>query len=282
MNSIKNQKVVLITGASSGIGKFTAMQLADEGYQVYAGARRLEKMMELKERGIVTIALDITNEQSIQTAIDGIIHQQGRIDVLINNAGYGSHGALEEISPEEARRQFDVNVFGLMRLTQLVLPKMREQGAGKIVNISSIAGRISTPMCGWYNASKHALEALSDALRLEVKQFGIDVILVEPGPIKTEFDEVVMQQIEKTAKTDVYQDWRSTWIKMMNQSYKNAVGAEAISEIISKAIRVKNPKTRYVAPTEAKIFLFLHWLLSDKAFDQVILSVIKSRQRTID
>lgn len=125
-------------------------------------------------------------------------------------------------------------------------------------------------MCGWYNASKRALEALSDALRLEVKQFGIDVILVEPRPIKTEFDDVVMQQIEKTAKTEVYQDWRNTWIKMMNQSYKNAVGLEAI--------KVKTPKTHYVAPTEAKIFLFLRWLLSDRAFDKVILSVIKSRQ----
>lgn len=281
MNNIET-KVVLITGASSGIGKFTAIQLADEGYQVYAAARRLEKMEELKERGIVPIALDITNEESIQTVINDINQQQGRIDVLVNNAGYGSHGALEEISPEEARRQFDVNVFGLMRLTQLVLPEMRKQGAGKIINLSSIAGQVSTPMCGWYNASKHALEALSDALRLEVKQFGIDVIVVEPGPIKTEFDDVVMQQIEKTVKTEVYQDWRNTWIKMMNQSYKNAVGPEAISDIISKAIKAKKPKTRYVAPTEAKIFLFLHWFLSDKAFDNVILSVIKSRQGKVN
>lgn len=276
------KRVVLITGASSGIGKFTAIQLAEEGYQVYAAARRLDKMTELKERGIIPIALDITNEESIQTVINEITQQQGRIDVLVNNAGYGSHGALEEISPEEARRQFDVNVFGLMRLTQLILPKMREEGSGKIINISSIAGQISTPMCGWYNASKHSLEALSDALRLEVKQFGIDVIVIEPGLIKTEFDDVVMQQIEKTAKTEIYQDWRNTWIKIINQSYKNAVGPEAISEIISKAITAKKPKNRYVAPTEAKILLFLHWLLSDKAFDKVILSVIKSRQRTID
>lgn len=282
MNNTKNQQVVLITGASSGIGKITAIQLADEGYQVYVAARRLEKMTELKERGIVPIALDITNEESIQTVINHIIQQQGRLDVLVNNAGYGSHGALEEISPEEARRQFDVNVFGLMRLTQLVLPKMREQGSGKIFNISSIAGKISTPMCGWYNASKHALEALSDALRLEVKQFGIDVIVVEPGPIKTEFDDVAMEQIEKTAKTEVYQDWRNIWTKMMNQSYKNAVGPEAISDIISKAMKAKSPKTRYVAPKEAKIFLFLRWLLSDKAFDKVILSVIKSRQGKVN
>lgn len=175
------KKIVLLTGASSGIGYKTAELLASLDYKVYGAARRVEKMASLSVLGITPIEMDVTDEISINQAVQKIIDQEGRIDVLINNAGYGSYGAIENVTLEEAKRQFDTNLFGVARLVQLVMPYMREQHAGKIINISSMAGRVTTYMGAWYHATKYALEAFSDALRMEVKPFGVAVVLVEPG-----------------------------------------------------------------------------------------------------
>jgi len=180
-------KAVLITGCSSGIGRATARRLAAKGWTVYATARRLESIAELEAAGCRTLALDVTDEDSMVAAVRTIEETHGAVGVLINNAGYSQSGAIETVPLEAVRRQFDTNVFGLARLTQLVLPRMRDQRWGKIVNLGSMGGRLVFPGGGWYHATKHALEAISDALRFEVRGFGIDVILLEPGLITTEF-----------------------------------------------------------------------------------------------
>ena len=201
---MKNQKVALVTGASSGIGESAANLLHQNGFKVYGAARRLEKMKKLEEIGISTISLDITQEESVQNCVNTILEKEGSIDVLVNNAGYGSYGAVEDVPIEEARRQFDVNIFGLARLTQLVLPKMRENKFGKIVNISSVGGKIYTPFGAWYHATKHALEGWSDSLRLETKPFGIDVVVVEPGGIKSEWGQIAADNLNKTSGEGAY------------------------------------------------------------------------------
>lgn len=178
---IEMKKTVLVTGASAGIGKATAIYLAQNGYNVYGAARRVEKMNELKNFGIKPIALDVTKDESITSCVNQILKEAGSIDVLVSNAGFGSYGAIEDVSIEDARYQLEVNVFGAMRLAQLVLPKMRENKYGKIVNISSVGGKNAFPLGGWYHASKFALEALSDSMRNEVREFGINVIVVSRG-----------------------------------------------------------------------------------------------------
>lgn len=180
-------KAVLITGCSSGIGRATALNLVGSGWSVYATARRLETIAELADAGCNTLALDVTDEQSMSAAVAAIEQAEGAVGVLINNAGYSQSGAIETVPLDAVRRQFETNVFGLVRLTQLVLPKMRAQRWGKIVNVGSMGGRLSFPGGGHYHATKHALEAISDALRFELRGFGIDVILLEPGLVTTEF-----------------------------------------------------------------------------------------------
>ncbi|MCU1652217.1 MAG: Estradiol 17-beta-dehydrogenase, partial [Pseudonocardia sp.] len=183
-------KTVLVTGASSGIGKETAKTLLADGYAVYVAARRVDRMSELEQLGATALAMDITNDEDIVAAVKRITAERGGIDVLINNAGFGMYGAMEDTTLDDARYQFEVNLFGLARLTQLALPYMRDRGAGKIVNISSVGGKIYTPLGAWYHATKHALEGWSDSLRLELKPLGIDVIVIEPGIIRTEFGDV--------------------------------------------------------------------------------------------
>ena len=172
--------IILVTGASSGIGYESAILLAKKGHKVYGAARRVERMEPLKEYGITPMSLDVTSEESMQKCVADILAAEGRIDVLVNNAGYGYFGAIENVTLDEARRQLEVNVFGLARLTQLVLPSMREHGSGRIVNVGSVVGRVVLPFGGWYHVSKYSVEALSDALRMELKPFGIDVALIEP------------------------------------------------------------------------------------------------------
>ena len=272
---------VLVTGASSGIGKATAKKLAADGYHVFAAARRLEKMTDLKSAGITVLPLDITKEESVKSLVETISAQAGRLDVLINNAGYGSHGAVEAVSLEEARYQFEVNVFGLINLTRLILPIMRKQRSGKIINVSSMVGKVSVPMSGWYSASKHALEALSDALRLEVQQFGIEVVVIEPGGVKTEFNNIAIERVNQASSIDAYQSWIEAWTKVLRSSDKNGAEPEVIAEVITQAVQAKQPKSRYAAPFESKFFLFLKWLLSDRLFDRVILSEINKRQKLV-
>lgn len=268
--------VVLITGASSGIGKATAKLLLAKGYKVYAGARRVENLKELEYLGGVIMPLDVTDEDSLRKAVEMVMEGSGRLDILINNAGYGAHGAIEDVPLAEARRQFDVNVFGLARLTQLVLPIMRKQGSGKIINISSIAGKITLPLGGWYHATKHALEAYSDALRLEVRRFGIKVILIEPGAIKTEWDNVAMANLSKYSGSGPYAALTDKLTNKFRAGYRRgAPGPEVVAETILRALSSRWPAARYAVPFKARASLFLKWLLPDRVLDAAINFLLK-------
>jgi short-subunit dehydrogenase len=269
---MNTQKVALITGASSGIGESAAILLHNKGFKVYGAARRLEKMKDLKQKGISTISLDITNDESIVNCVNTIIEKEGSIDVLINNAGYGSYGAVEDVPMEEARRQFDVNIFGLARLTQLVLPKMRENKFGKIVNISSMGGKVYTPFGAWYHATKHALEGWSDCLRLETKPFGIDVIVVEPGGIKTPWGIIAAENLKKTSGSGAYAEQANKTAEGTAKMYNSdqLTKPEAIGKVILKAVTVRKPKTRYVKGFGAKPALFIRKWVGDRMFDRVI------------
>ena len=214
------KKVILLTGASSGIGYQTTENLAKEGHVVYGAARRIEKMETLKQFGVKPIYLDATDEESIKSAIDTIIGNEGRIDVLINNAGYGSFGAVEDVDISEAKMQFEVNLFGLARLLQLVLPHMRKQKSGRIINVSSMGGRLTTYFGAWYHATKYALEAFSDALRMEVSDFGIDVSLIEPGGIKTDWGIIAANKLANSAKGGAYEKEAMKTAKGMKKLFK--------------------------------------------------------------
>lgn len=264
-----NSKVALVTGASSGIGAATALKLKNLGYTVYAAARRLDRMRDLANAGINVLALDVTDDASMQTGIDSIISLSGRIDVLVNNAGYGSYGAIEDVSLEEARAQFEVNVFGAVRLIQLALPHMRRNRSGTIVNITSMGGKIHTPLGAWYHGTKFALEAISDCLRMEVQPFGIDVVVVEPGGIKTEWADIAADKLrEVSGKGDYASQARPMAESMVGEtSRKRQSPPELIADTIGKAVTARRPKTRYAVGFGAKPMIFMRRLLSDRAFD---------------
>ena len=268
-------KVALVTGASSGIGEAAAKLLKSQGYEVYGAARRVGHMAGLSQAGVRVLSLDITDETSIQSCVDTILAEQGRLDLLVNNAGYGSYGSVEDVPIEEARRQFEVNLFGLARLTQLVLPKMREQHAGRIVNVTSIGGKIYTPFGAWYHATKHALEGWSDALRLELRPFGVDVVIVEPGGIRTPWGDIAAEGLRKTSSKGAYAVAANKAADMMMKMYegKQLSEPELIARVIVKAATAGRPRTRYSAGFMAKPALFMRWLLPDRAFDRVITSM---------
>lgn len=268
-------KIVLVTGASAGIGKATAIYLAQSGYQVYGAARRTEKMQDLKAYDIKPVALDITKEESITACVEQIIKEAGSIDVLVNNAGFGSEGAIEDVPIKDAKYQMDVNVFGAMRLTQLVLPIMRQNKYGKIVNISSVGGKIALPLGGWYHASKFAMEALSDAIRMEVKPFGIDVIVIEPGGIKSEWGDIAMESLVRVSGSSAYKEMVKGAQKSFKQTENNNSEPIVIAKLIKKGIEANKPKTRYAGGSMAKLLLFLRSTLSDKMLDRLILSQTK-------
>jgi short-subunit dehydrogenase len=269
------KQVVLITGASTGIGKETAKLLIEKGYVVYGAARRIEKMQDLKSLGAKILQMDVSDDNSMIQGLDIIIKAEGHIDVLINNAGFGSYGAVEDVPMSDAKYQMEVNVFGLARLTQLVLPHMREQKFGKIVNISSIGGKVTTPLGGWYHASKFAVEALSDCLRLEVNPFGIDIIVIEPGGIKSEWASIAGDHLIKISANTAYKELaKKTSEALKKMELKNS-DPSVISKLILKAITVKNPKTRYHAGYMAGPVLFLRKLLPDKLFYKMLMSQLK-------
>jgi len=269
------KKVVLITGASSGIGKQTALLLVHQGFIVYGAARRLEKMQDLKEAGVRLLQMDVTDDASMTRGVQEILNAEQRIDVLVNNAGYGSYGALEDVPMSEAKHQLDVNVFGLARLTQLVLPSMRSKKSGRIINISSIGGIIGEPHGSWYHASKFAVEGLSDSLRMELKQFGIDVVLIEPGGIKTEWNAIAREHLVTASGNSVYKDLAGKHLKMYERGGKFGSEPIVIAKVIAKAILAKRPRTRYAAAGGAKLILFARRILTDKAFDRVMLTVMR-------
>lgn len=273
-------KVALITGASAGIGRATAEILTKNGWKVYAGARRVERMQDLAAAGAVALALDVTDDDSLKSAVAGLLKAEGHIDALINNAGYGAHGAVEDVPLAEARRQFEVNVFGLARLTQLVLPAMRAAGSGTIINISSIAGKVTMPSGGWYHASKHAVEAYSDALRLETAQFGIKVIMIEPGPIKTEWDNTALVNLEKYSGTGPYAPMMKRITEKFRAGYRDgAPGPEVVARVILKALKASSPAARYPVPFAATAIIFIRWLLPDRLMDFAIRKMTEPRAK---
>ncbi|MBX3240072.1 MAG: SDR family NAD(P)-dependent oxidoreductase [Chitinophagaceae bacterium] len=269
-------KTVLVTGASAGIGKATAIYLAQNGYNVYGAARRTDKMQDLTTHGIKPIALDVTKDESIIKCVNQIFKEAGSIDILVNNAGFGSYGAIEDVPMEDARYQLEVNVFGAMRLTQLVLPKMRENKYGKVVNISSVGGKSAYPLGGWYHASKFAIEALSDAMRLEVQQFGIDVIVIEPGGIKSEWGGIAFDSMVKASGNTVYKSMVDGVQKVFSMSADKNPEAIVISKLIKKGIEAKSPKTRYAGGYLAKPSLFMSRFFPDKLKDKIVLSQFKA------
>jgi len=269
------KQIALITGASSGMGKSTAKSLLQKGYTVYAAARRIEKMDDLKQAGARIIRMDVADDASMVEGISTIMGREKRIDILINNAGFGSFGSLEDVTIEDARYQMQVNVFGLARLTQLVLPHMRAQKSGKIVNVTSTGGKLSSPMAGWYHASKYAAEALSDSLRMEVKPFGIDVIIIEPGAIQSEWSDISMQSLREVSAGKAYSALAEKIVTLSKKVAPKSAAPEVIAELILKSITAAKPKTRYHGGYLSGVILLLKKVLSDKQFDRLIMSQLK-------
>lgn len=270
-------KIILITGASSGIGLVTAKRLISEGHVVYCAARHVTPMKELEELGGIAIKLDVTDHPSLSRVVSRIIKEKGRIDVLVNNAGFGLYGAVEDVSMDEARYQFEVNIFGLARLTQLVLPHMRKKKSGTIINTSSMGGKMYTPFGAWYHATKYALEGWSDCLRLEVAQFGINVVIVEPGIIQTPFGDTLMDKMVKSSGKGAYKEFGLSVARGVKETYKSGGGSspDVIADAISRAVASKRPKTRYVAGKYARILIFLRYWLGDRLFDRLVLGQMK-------
>ncbi|CAM5542166.1 oxidoreductase [Rhodanobacter lindaniclasticus] len=266
------RRIALITGASSGIGEATAQRLLADGYVVYAAARRLGRMQALAQAGAQLLALDLTDDASIVAAVDAIRQAHGRLDVLVNNAGYGSYGALEDVPLDEGRRQFEVNLFGLARLIQLVTPLMRAQASGTIVNITSIGGKMHEPLGSWYHATKFAVEGLSDCLRMELAPFGIHVVVIEPGAIRTEWSGIAQQSLLRYSGHTAYAAQATAHARMLaaSDTSKLASAPDVIARTIARALRARRPRTRYAAGGGARTILFLRWLLGDRAFDAVM------------
>lgn len=273
-DSRQNNKVALVTGASAGIGKSIVRRLLNDGWRVYGAARRLDKMADIQSEGAKVLSLDVSSGESMRAVVDSLLAAEGRIDALVNNAGYGSYGAIEDVPLSEARRQFEVNVFGLMRLTQLVLPTMRESRSGTIVNISSMGGRIWMPIGGWYHATKHAVEALSDALRLETRPFGIRVVVVQPGSIKSEWGGIAADNLLKHSKDTAYK----ALVEPMARGLRTppfAAPPDVVARAVSKAVNSRKPRRRYATPMDAKLFIFLRWLLPEGAWERLIGAAIR-------
>lgn len=268
-------KAVLITGCSTGIGRATALRLAGSGWTVYATARRPESIADLEDAGCRTLALDVTGEQSMRDAVAAVEQAEGAVGVLVNNAGYSQGGAIETVPIEAVRRQFETNVFGVVRLTQLVLPKMREQHWGRIVNVGSMGGRLSFPGAGHYHATKHALEALSDAMRFELRGFGIDVILLEPGLITTEFGEAASSSIAAAggeADGGPYARFNATVGAVTKGAYEGPMrrlgaGPDRVAKVVERVITRNRPPARVTITPSAKLTIAARRLMSDRAWD---------------
>jgi short-subunit dehydrogenase len=267
-----DQQVALVTGASSGIGEAIAVALCKKGYLVYAGARRIDRMKHLEEMGVCVLSIDVTSEESMKAVINQIELEAGMVNILINNAGYGAFGAFEDVPVREARHQIEVNLFGLARMTQLVLPKMRENKHGKIINISSVAGRFGEAYGSWYHASKFAVEGLSDSLALELYPFNIDVVTIEPGAIRTEWSEIAANNLIKNSSGGPYGEMakkKAAAIHLFN-SMKRASEPEVVAKKIVRIIRKRHPRFRYAIGGGARQILWLRHLTSDKIFYNIL------------
>ena len=269
--------VILITGASSGIGFDAAQTLARQGHKVYAAARRMELMEPLKDVGVVPLRMDVTDSESMAEGVNTVLKSEGRIDVLVNNAGYGYFGAVENVTMEEARRQVEVNVFGLAELCRLVLPTMRAQRSGRIINTSSIAGKMVMPFGAWYHVSKYSVEALSDALRMEMQPFGIDVVLIEPGGIKTDWGVIASKHLAESAAGTPYEKDALREAQLFHKAYTgNYLSApNVVTHAISRAVNSRRPKARYRVGRFANISIIMHTLLPARWWDGMMRSFMR-------
>jgi NAD(P)-dependent dehydrogenase (short-subunit alcohol dehydrogenase family) len=271
-------RVALVTGGSSGIGERTALRLRAAGFEVYAVARRVDRMAALERDGVTTFAMDVTDDASMVAGVDRVISERGRLDVLVNNAGYGSYGAVEDVPLDEARRQFEVNVFGLARLTQLVTPHLRgpdglDQRTRRIINISSIGGKFYEPLGAWYHATKFAVEGFSDSLRVELAPFGIDVVLIEPGPIRTEWNEISRESLTETSRGGAYEEMAQSVRAVLERADTSRLmssGPDVVARKIVKAATARNPRARYPVGRNAGTILRARRLLPDAAFDRIV------------
>ena len=275
---IDKSRPVLITGCSTGIGRETAERLAKDGWNVYATARNPDTLEGLKASGAMTLALDVTDERSMREAVTGIEETEGAIGALVNNAGYSQSGAIETIPLESVRRQFETNVFGLIMMCQLVLPRMREAGSGRIVNLSSMGGKLTFPGGGIYHATKHAVEAISDALRFEVAKFGVEVVVLEPGLIKTSFGETAVGSMGDAEEEGPYAKFNNAVGAATAGAYEGAIfkflggGPDAVAKTIEKAISARRPRTRYKVTASARAIMGQRHLLTDRGWDRFVAS----------
>lgn len=271
------EPVAFVTGASTGIGFETARTLNSNGFTVYAGARRVDRMEPLKSLGIHVLALDVTDDESMRAAVGRVLDERGRIDVLVNNAGYGSFGALEEVALAEGRRQFDVNVFGLARMTQLVVPAMRQAGRGRIINVSSIGGKFYEPLGAWYHATKFAVEGMSDALRLELKPHGIRVCIIEPASTVSEWGGIAAQGLLATSGSGPYAAQARGMAGALASTEHAATSTppEVIAGAILHAASSARPRSRYPVGRGARAILTLRRILPDRLFDPVVMLVLR-------
>jgi NADP-dependent 3-hydroxy acid dehydrogenase YdfG len=267
---------VLITGCSSGIGRATAEYLAAKGHTVYATARKLESIADLESKGVKTLALDVTDEASMRAAVQAVEDAEGAVGALVNNAGYSQSGAVESVKLDDIRSQFETNVFGLIRMAQLVLPGMRRQGHGRIVNVGSMGGTLVFPGGGIYHATKYAVEAISDALRFEVKGFGVDVVLIQPGLIRTEFATAAVGALN-TGTTDdgPYGKFNQRVASGTAEVYEGPTARlggppEAVAKVIEKAITTRRPRTRYKVTASARLIMGQRKLLTDRMWDRFV------------
>lgn len=274
MADVDISRVVLITGCSSGIGEATARRLAQAGWVVYATARQPDALTALRDAGCRILPLDVEQEASMQAAVERILRECGGIGALVNNAGYSQSGAIEDVPLDRVRRQFETNVFGLIRLTQLVLPGMRARRQGRIVNIGSMGGRFSLPGGGIYHATKHALEAISDSLRFEVQGFGIRVVLVQPGLIRTHFSAAASASLTAMpTSAGPYGTFTREVERITRESYLTGSLApfggppEAVAEVVERALTERDPRPRYRVTWSATILMTLRALLPDRAWD---------------
>jgi len=272
-------RAVLITGCSSGIGWTTAEHLAERGWTVYATARNVEAIAPLEARACRLIPLDVTDEGSMRRAVEEVERAEGAVGVLVNNAGYSQSGAVEDVPMEKVRRQFETNVFGLVRMCQLVLPGMREQGFGRIINLSSMGGKLTFPGAGFYHATKYAVEAISDALRFEVRGFGVEVVVIEPGLIRTSFGQTAVDSMgEDAAVTGPYAGFEAAVARATRENYEKGPLArlggnpETVAETIERAISAARPHSRYAVTPSAHLLIWLHRLLPDRIWDALLRS----------
>ena len=266
-------RVALVTGGSSGIGEQTARRLRKAGFEVYAVARRVDRMTHLEAEGIHVFGMDVTDDASMVSGVERVVATHGRIDVLVNNAGYGSYGAVEDVPIDEARRQFEVNVFGLARLTQLVTPHMRRQGSGRIINISSIGGKFYEPLGAWYHATKFAVEGFSDSLRIELAPFGIHVVIIEPGPIRTEWNEISRESLTETSAGGAYEEQAAKVRRVLERADTSKLmssPADTVAKKIVKAALSNTPRTRYPVGKGAGTIVRARRVLPDAVFDYVV------------